>query len=98
MDEPRETPYDSDPRGEVDMPPDTGPNPPAMPGTSEGERPVQGIYRPDVGPGGRDIDTGERALPGRGRIVRGGDATGAQGPRLPAPPHENVDAEPTDEH
>lgn len=66
-----EPPTDSDPPGGVDMPPDTGPNPPPMPGTSETLRPVQGIYRPDVGPGGRDIDLDERALPGRERNARG---------------------------
>lgn len=66
-----ETPYDSDPEGHVRMPPDTGPNPPAMPGTSEDAEPVQGIYRPDIGPGGRDVDTTERPLPGRTRNARG---------------------------
>jgi hypothetical protein len=71
MGEARETPNDRDPEGHVGMPPDTGPNPPAMPGTSEKAKPVQGVYRPDVGPGGRDIDTGDHPLAGRARSARG---------------------------
>lgn len=67
----RESPNDRDEEGHVRMPPDTGPNPPAMPGTSEHAKPVQGIYRPDVGPGGADIDTGDRSLAGRSRAARG---------------------------
>ncbi|MGA8112481.1 MAG: hypothetical protein WCA46_02340 [Actinocatenispora sp.] len=67
----RESPNDSDREGHVKMPPDTGPNPPAMAGTSEHAKPVQGIYRPDVGPGGADIDTGDRSLAGRSRSARG---------------------------
>lgn len=65
------SPNDSDPSGAVGIPGDTGPNPPSMPGTSEAARPVQGVYRPDVGPGGEDIDTGDRSLAGRGRQSRG---------------------------
>lgn len=35
------------------------------PGTSETARPVEGVYVPDAGPGGDDMDTGERPQPGR---------------------------------
>lgn len=66
-----EAPTDRDRQGHVRMPADTGPNPEAMPGTSEQAEPVQGVYRPDVGPGGRDIDTGDRPVPGRDRAARG---------------------------
>lgn len=38
--------------------------PPAL-GTSEGMEPVQGVHRPDVGPGADDFDTAERPVPGR---------------------------------
>lgn len=69
--EQHEAPTDRDPAGGVDMPSDTGPNPPPMPGTSETLEPVQGIYQPDVGPGGRDIDLADRSLAGRGRNTRG---------------------------
>lgn len=65
------SPNDDDPPGAVGIPGDTGPNPPSMPGTSEAARPVQGVYRPDVGPGGADIDTGEHSMAGRGRQSRG---------------------------
>jgi hypothetical protein len=39
-------------------------------GTSEAFSPVEGAYLPDVGPGGADIDTDERPLPGRTREAR----------------------------
>lgn len=48
-----------------------------MEGTSENATPVQGIARPDsMGPGGDEVDTDERAMPGRARSARGADQTG----------------------
>jgi hypothetical protein len=35
------------------------------PGTSESFPAVEGAYAPDVGPGGADLDTDQRPLPGR---------------------------------
>lgn len=34
-------------------------------GTSESMAPVEGIHRPDVGPGGEQLDTAERPAPNR---------------------------------
>jgi hypothetical protein len=54
--------------GQSDLPPGTGPNPPAMPGTSDAGDPA--TDRPDLEPGGPDVDESDPALPGRGRIAR----------------------------
>jgi hypothetical protein len=52
------------------LPEGTATDVPPPEGTSVDAPKVQGIYRPDVGPGGADIDEGDRALPSRDRTAR----------------------------
>ena len=52
------------------IPPGTGPDVPAPYGTSEDRPAEQGIHRPDVGPGGEDLDTVSPPLPGRSDNAR----------------------------
>lgn len=54
--------------GQTRLPEGTGPHPPAMPGTSDATDPA--TDRPDLTPGGPDVDESDRPLPGRGRIAR----------------------------
>ncbi len=56
--------------GGARLPEGTAPDVPPAPGTSAGAPKVEGIYRPDVGPGGKDIDEGDRPLPNRYRADR----------------------------
>lgn len=41
------------------------PDVPSAPGTSAAAAPVEGVHTPAVGPGGRDVDTADRPVPGR---------------------------------
>ena len=50
---------------QVGAPQRTVPDVPPAQGTSEAMRPVQGVHTPDVGPGGDDVDTARRPMPGR---------------------------------
>jgi hypothetical protein len=52
-------------------------------GTSVDALEVQGIYRPDVGPGGADVDEGDRALPNRDRTARKPEQPSAPGEQRP---------------
>ncbi len=52
-------------------------------GTSVDAPVVQGIYRPDVGPGGADIDEGDRVLPNRDRTARKPEQPSAPGEQRP---------------
>lgn len=47
------------------VPPGTAPGVPPALGTSETMAPAIGVYQPDVGDGGRDLDTSATPLPGR---------------------------------
>jgi hypothetical protein len=53
--------------GAGEVPENTAPDVTAAPGTAEELPPVQGVHMPDDGPGGSDIDTAERPVPGRER-------------------------------
>ncbi|HEX6075077.1 MAG TPA: hypothetical protein VFZ32_07420 [Micromonosporaceae bacterium] len=52
-------------------------------GTSTDAPAVQGIHRPDVGPGGADIDESDRVLPNRGRSARKPEQPSAPGEQPP---------------
>jgi hypothetical protein len=52
------------------IPPGTGPEAPAAPGTAEESGSDLGVHTPDVGPGGRDLDTDEDPLASRPRSSR----------------------------
>ncbi|GAA3391107.1 hypothetical protein [Cryptosporangium minutisporangium] len=52
------------------VPAGTAPEVTTAPGTSESMRPVEGVHTPDVGPGGRDIDTASRPLTQRPEAAR----------------------------
>lgn len=52
-------------------------------GTSVDAPEVQGIYRPDVGPGGADIDEDDRVLPNRDRTARNPEQPSAPGEQRP---------------
>lgn len=52
-------------------------------GTSVDAPAVQGVYRPDVGPGGADIDEGDRVLPSRDRTARKPEQPSAPGEQRP---------------
>jgi hypothetical protein len=54
--------------GQTNVPDGTAPTPPAMPGTSDATDPA--TQRPDLEPGGPDVDESDQPLPGRGRITR----------------------------
>ncbi|MGH3749834.1 MAG: hypothetical protein ACRDT8_20815 [Micromonosporaceae bacterium] len=53
------------------VPEGTATDEPPLEGSSLDAPPVQGVYRPDVGPGGAEIDEGDRPLPSRRRAARG---------------------------
>jgi hypothetical protein len=53
------------------VPRGTAPEVTTAPGTSESMRPVDGVHTPDVGPGGRDIDTASPPLTQRSETARG---------------------------
>ena len=53
------------------VPPGTAPDVPPALGTSETMAPAIGVHTPDVGDGGRDLDTAATPLPGRTDYNRG---------------------------
>jgi hypothetical protein len=69
-------PADADQRGDDGellaggIPPGTGPEVPAAPGTAEAAEPDLGVHSPDAGPGGADFDTDEDPLASRPRSSR----------------------------
>jgi hypothetical protein len=68
--EPRIPDAEETDRHGADLPEGTATDVTPPEGTSVDAPKVQGIYRPDVGPGGEDIDESAPALPNRYRTAR----------------------------